>query len=163
MTENVLRFWQSLDSDELFEALFLAAPMMLHSVDRHGRFLRVSTYLAAKLGHRVEDMVGQPIVAFLTDESRAYAEQITIPEFRKKGQADSIEYDFLRKDGQILPLIVSAMVEYDEAGEYMRSLAVSFDNSTAKKFSQELQRKSKEDAIGSLVGVSLMTSTTCWP
>ena len=152
MTKNVLRFWQSLDSNELFEALFLAAPMMLHSVDERGLFLRVSTYLADKLGYSVEDMVGHPILAFLTDESRTYAEDITVPEFRKKGQADSIEYDFLRKDGQVLPVIMSAIAEYDSDGAFVRSLAVSFDNSAAKKINQELQRKSKGDAIGELVG-----------
>lgn len=152
MTESVLRLWQSLDSDELFEAVFLAAPIMLHSVDKHGQFVRVSKHLANTLGYDVDDMLGQPILAYLTEDSRAYAEQITIPEFHRKGKADSIEYDFLHKSGKILPLIVSAMVEYDKDGEYVRSLAVSFDNSTAKMINQELQRKSKVDAIGSLVG-----------
>ena len=152
MRDNVLHFWQSLDSNELFESLFLSAPMMLHSIDEHGRFLRVSTYLADKLGHSVEDMLGQPIMAFLSDESRAYAEQITIPEFHRKGQVESIELDFLRKDGEILPLILSAMAEYTENGEYVRSLAVSFDNTATKKMNQALQQKTKGEAIGSLVG-----------
>lgn len=152
VTSKVLCSWQPSGSNTAFEALFSDAPIMLHVLDKHGRYLRVSKYLADRLGYTVEDMVGQHMVDFLTPDSRAYAEQSTIPEILNSDQTGPIEVDILCKDGQILPLIVSAIAQYDEGATFDFSLVVSFDNSAARKIEQNLLEPSKNDSIGDVVG-----------
>lgn len=152
MTNKMLQFWQRLDSNDPLEPLFLAAPILLHSVDGNGAFIRVSQFLADKLGHRVEDMLGLKMLDFLTEGSRAYAEEIAIPAFRKYGSVDAVELDFVRRDGGVLPVVMSAIAEYDTKGTFVRSLAISFDNSKARQIIQDLQCKHRIEAMGELVG-----------
>ncbi len=152
MTNNILRFWQSLDSDDPLEPLFEAAPILMHSIDKDGVLLRVSRFWADKLGYRQDQMVGKPSVDFLTEGSRAYAADVVLPEFFRTGSIYNIEYDFVRKDGKVLPVLMSAIAEYSAEGEYIRSLAIMFDNSQVKKTAIALQQKQRMDAIGELVG-----------
>lgn len=152
MTNHIKGFWQSLGSNDPFDALFQAAPILLHSVDDQGRYLRISQYWADHLGYSVAELLGKPMLDFLTPESRVYAKEIAIPAFRKYGNATDIEYDFVCKNGDILPIVMAAIAEYDNGGTFVRSLAISFDNSNARKIAKELQRKHSKDAIGDLVG-----------
>lgn len=47
---------------------------------------------------------------------------------------------------------MSAVAQYDKDGTYVRSLAILFDNSEAKRVAAELEQKQRMDAIGGLVG-----------
>ena len=152
MTNNILRFWQNVGSDDPLEPLFSAAPILMHSIDVNGVLLRVSRFWAHKLGYASDEMVGRKSVEFLTEESRAYAKDAVLPEFFRTGSISNIPYDFVRKDGRVLPVLMSAIAQYDEEGEYVRSLAIMFDNTEAKRVAAELEQKQRMDAIGGLVG-----------
>ena len=152
MPNNILRFWTSAGSDHPFDALFAAAPILMHSIDAKGVLLNVSRFWADKLGYDIDEMVGRKSVEFLTEASRKFAADTVLPEFFKTGSIHNIPYDFVRKDGTTLPVLMSAIAEYDEAGSFARSLAVMFDNTEAKRVEAELRRKQREDAVGDLVG-----------
>lgn len=80
---------------------------------------------------------------------------MAIPHFFKDGSAYNVEYDFVRKDGGIIPVLMSALAEYaehDEDGVFLRSLAIVFDNTEAKRAAAELGQKQRMEAIGFLVG-----------
>ncbi|MEM9139615.1 MAG: PAS domain S-box protein [Pseudomonadota bacterium] len=82
MTNNILRFWQSLDSDDPLEPLFAAAPILMHSIDADGVLVKVSRFWADKLGYPPEEMLGRRSVEFLTEPSRRYA-SVALPTPRK--------------------------------------------------------------------------------
>ena len=152
MSNEVLKFWQSLDSDDPFEPFFAVAPILMHSIDANGVLVRVSSFWAAKLGYEPEEMVGRRSVEFLTEPSRRYAAEVKIPELFKVGSVSNVPFDFVRKDGKIVSVLMSVILEYDEAGEFVRSLAVMFDNTEAKRAAAQLQQKQRLDAVGQLVG-----------
>lgn len=152
MTNNILRFWQNIGSDDPLEPLFSAAPILMHSIDGNGTLLKVSRFWAHKLGYASDELVGRKSVEFLTEESQTYAKDVVLPEFFRTGSIYNIPYDFVRKDGKILPVLMSAIAQYDEEGEYVRSLAIMFDNTEAKRVAAELEQKHRMDAIGGLVG-----------
>ncbi|WP_299401779.1 PAS domain-containing hybrid sensor histidine kinase/response regulator [uncultured Roseobacter sp.] len=152
MTNNILRYWQSIKSDDPMQGLFSAAPILMHSIDERGILLKVSQFWADKLGYSVDDMVGRASTDFLSPASKEYAEKVVLPEFFRTGKIYNVEYDFVRKDGQTLPVLMSAMAEYNDGGAYVRSLAVMFDNTEAKHAAAELSQKQRMEAIGSLVG-----------
>lgn len=151
MTDHMLRFWQSVDSKDPFDALFLAAPILLHSLDNTGRFTRVSEFWTTKLGYKRGEMLNQRMTNFMTPSSRTFAEEISLPAFHQQGNSEGIEYDFVCKDGGILAVVMSAIAEYDETGVFTQSLAISFENSKAKQTALELQRKHQVDATGEFV------------
>lgn len=97
-------------------------------------------------------MIGKASTEFLTAESREKAIKSVLPKFYRTGSVYNVEYDFVRKDGKILPVLMSAIAEYNETGEFYRSLAVMFDNSEAKRAQAELVQSQRTDAIGRLVG-----------
>lgn len=152
MTNSILRFWRKGSSDDPMEPLFSAAPILMHSIDSKGTLIRVSQFWADKLGYKVDEMVRRPLVEFLTEPSRAVAVEVALPQFFRDGSAYNLEYDFVRKDGGIIPVLMSALAEYDEDGVFIRSLAVIFDNTEAKRAAAELGQKQRMEAIGSLVG-----------
>lgn len=151
MANNILRFWTGSGSENPFDALFAAAPILMHSIDDKGVLLEVSRFWADKLGYARDEMVGRKSVEFLTDPSREYATSTVLPEFFRAGSIYNIPYDFVRKDGSTIPVLMSAIAQYDQAGGFMRSLAVMFDNTEATRVETELRQKQRADAIGGLV------------
>ncbi|MGP6087179.1 ATP-binding protein [Antarctobacter jejuensis] len=152
MSNNILRLWQTLESEDPMEPLFVSAPVLMHSIDRNGNLLRVSHFWADMLGYEVEEMVGRKSTDFLSDASREYARKVVLPEFFRTGSIHNAAYDFVRADGTLVPVLMSAMAEYDDHGEYVRSLAVMFDNSEAQRAAAQMRQQHRLDAIGSLVG-----------
>lgn len=151
MTNNILDFWKSQNSDDPLEPFFAAAPVMMHSIDSEGTLVKVSRFWADKLGYRPEEMVGRKSTAFLTKASQEHAAEI-LPVFFEAGSIHNVDYDCVCANGTILPVLMSAIAEYDSEGRYSRSLAVMFDNTEAKRSAAELRQKHRMDAIGSLVG-----------
>ncbi len=151
MTNNILRYWKSVESDDPFEALFAAAPILMHSIDSKGILINVSRFWADKLGYEAPELIGRKSVDFLTDASRKFAMETVLPQFFKAGSIYNIPYDFVRKDGTIVPVLMSAIAQYDKEENYVRSLAIMFDNTETKRVETELRQKQRQDAIGNLV------------
>ena len=91
-------------------------PSMIHSIDNNARLLNVSNCWLEKIGYKREEGIGHKSVEFLTEESRRFAESVTIPEFMKTGYARDIPYKFITKSGQIVDVLLSAIAESDEDG-----------------------------------------------
>ena len=151
MTNNLLNYLKTAPDDP-FEPMMENAPIMMHSIDQEGRILQVSRFWASKLGYTPEEMVGRQSSDFLTDASRKKAIEDILPQFYKTGSVYNVEYDFVRKDGTEIPVLLSASASLDENGKFVRSLAIIFDNSAAKRSAAALIQSQRTDAIGQLVG-----------
>ncbi len=143
MTRNLLEHWRN-TGDDPFEVMYEHAPVMMHSIDREGRLLRVSRFWAESLGYEPEEMVGRKSVDFLTDDSRRKAVEEVLPSFMATHHCHNIRYDFVRKSGEILPVLLSATAQFDDEGQMLRSLAVMFDNSEAESARKALEEKATE-------------------
>lgn len=152
MTNSILKFWQALESSDPFDPLFEAAPVLMHAIDSSGTLVKVSQFWAAKLGYTIDEMVGHKAIEFLSEASQKHAIEVAQPQILKSGKVYNVEYDFIRKNGKVLPVLLSALSEYDREGNHVRSLAVIFDNSEAKRAAAELHQKQRMEAIGGLVG-----------
>jgi PAS domain S-box-containing protein len=100
---------------------------MLHSINRNGEIVSVSNYWSEMLGYTEQEVIGRKLTDFLTEESKKKAEQVVFPEFFRKGYCKDIPYRIIRKDGQVIDILLSAIGERDEEGEIFRTLAVSID------------------------------------
>ncbi len=150
MPNNILRFWRE-GADDPVGTLFEIAPIMMHSIDSKGILLNVSEFWSEKLGYEREEMIGRHSTDFLTAESKERANAVVLPQFFKTGRVFNVDYDFVRKSGEVLPVLMSAIAEYTKDGEFLRSLAVMFDNTENKRLTTEMHHNMRMEALGQLV------------
>lgn len=131
-------------SDERYRSLYHNTPAMLHSVDPQGRLLSVSDYWAEALGYEWDEVIGKPITGFMTPASRRFAEQAIMPAFFQSGICKDVPYQFVKKDGTIIEVALSAIAERDHQGRIVRSLSVSIDVTERKKDQAALEQAKEQ-------------------
>ena len=112
-------------------------PAMLHSIDERGRLVSVSDMWLAKLGYSREEVLGRPSADFLTAESRARAVKEVLPELYRLGRCDNVQYQMVRKDGDIIDVLLSAVMYSNPIGERV-SLTVMTDVTALKEIKHQL-------------------------
>lgn len=113
-------------------------PAMLHSIDENGLLISVSDAWLAKLGYAREEVLGRASADFLTSASREYAVNEVLPEFFRTGRSDNVQYQMVCKDGRVIDVLISAVLENNPAGEGRASLAVITDITALKKIERLL-------------------------
>ncbi len=129
-------------SEKLHRQFYEKTPAMLHSIDDQGRLANVSDAWLATMGYRREEVIGRPSTDFLTPESRRYAEEIVLPAYRSLGHCESVPYQFVTKSGDIRDIELSATSQHDDAGRFVRSLAILLDVTERKQVEQKLLKES---------------------
>ncbi len=132
------------ESEERYRFIYHNAPAMLHSVNSKGRLVSVSDHWLEVLGYERGEVIGQKLTRFLTEDSGQYVEKVVIPEFFKTGLCKDIPYQFVKKNGDTMDTLLSAIGERDKNGNVARSLAVSIDV-TERKRAEEALKHAKEE------------------
>ncbi|MBF0203366.1 MAG: response regulator, partial [Desulfamplus sp.] len=127
-------------SEERYRAMYNHTPVMLHSIDLTGKIVSVSDYWLEMMGYQRSEVIGRCSIEFLTKQSSVYAKTIVIPEFLRAGFVKDVNYQFVKKNGEIIETLLSAISERDSAGNIIRSLAVINDITDLKKGQEELQQ-----------------------
>jgi PAS domain S-box-containing protein len=142
-----------------FRQLYNDTPAMLHSVDSDIRLVQVSDYWLREMGYEREEVLGRRSFEFLTEESRQRALTEVMPDLFRTGKVRNVEYQFVRKDGSILDVMLSAIVERDADGRIVRAMAVLIDITARKRAEAERQqieeklREAKQlESLGLLAG-----------
>jgi PAS domain S-box-containing protein len=140
-----------LESEKRYRSIYHNTPAMLHSVDTKGRLISVSDNWLEVLGYNREEVIGEKLTRFFTKESRIRAEKTIFPEFFKTGMCKDIPYRFVKKNGDTMDVMLSAIGDRDDDGNITRSLAVSIDvtdrnraEESLKIAKEELSRHSKD-------------------
>jgi PAS domain S-box-containing protein len=128
------------ESEKRYRYIYENTPVMLHSIDSYGNLISVSNFWLEKLGYKRHEVLGHKSTEFLTPESQKYARQ-ALPEYFHKGFCQNIPYQFIKKDGQILDILLSAIAERDADGNIIRSLAVLIDVTESNKAKQKIQEQ----------------------
>ena len=131
---------QLAESELRVRRLYEATPAILHSIGPDGRILNVSDRWLALMGYERHEVVGRLSSDFLTQASQAHARDVVLPAFFRTGRCDRVEYEFVRRDGAAIDVLLSATLERDENGATARSLAVLEDVTATKLLEQELGR-----------------------
>jgi PAS domain S-box-containing protein len=125
-------------ADEIYD-LYNNAPCGYHSLDVNGNFLKVNQTELSWLGYKKEELIGKNFSELLTKESqKAFKKNFRM--FLERGYVKDLEYELIRKDGSIFPIILSASTLKDEKGNFLLSRSILFDITEIKKAQDELQR-----------------------
>lgn len=137
---------------EEIEDIYNHAPCGYHSLDENGIFVRINDTELKWLGERRNEVTGvKKFTDILTEKSKRKFQKL-YPAFMKEGIGKDIEYEFVRKDGSVFPVLVSATAIYDEKGQYKMSRSVVVDI-TARKMMEldilqsHLELQQKNDAL----------------
>ena len=120
--------------------LYNNAPCGYHSLDADGLIVRMNDTELTWLGYAREEIVGQRrMTDFLTPESMVVFKQ-TFGGFKAQGALENLQLDLVRRDGTVLPVLLSATVVTDASGRYMMSRSTIVDYTDRKQAELELQQ-----------------------
>jgi diguanylate cyclase (GGDEF)-like protein/PAS domain S-box-containing protein len=122
-------------------SMYETTPALLHSIDAQGRLLHVSDAWLARLGYERSEVIGRPITDFLTDDSRRRAREEVLPAFFKLGRCDDVPYEMVTRGGEIVDVLLSAILERDGLVDGERSLSVVQDVTLRRRAERELARE----------------------
>ncbi len=131
-------------SEERYRSLYNRTPAMLHSIDIDGRLISVSDYWADVLGYDRAEVTGKKLTDFMTEDSRRYAKEKVFPEFFRTGNCKEVPYRFVKKNGQEIDILLSAIADLNAEAKMTRTLAVSIDVTERKKAEEALEKAKEE-------------------
>jgi PAS domain S-box-containing protein len=110
-----------------FEGLYHSAPCGYHSLDINGRFLRINRTELQMLGYEEAEIVGcKRFVDLLVPESiQTFNDNFSI--VKTRGWIRDIEFQMVRKDGQIVPISATVVAIRDAEGNYLSSRSTVID------------------------------------
>jgi PAS domain S-box-containing protein len=131
------------ESVEEIEDLYNNAPCGYHSLDADGRVIRINNTELAWLGYARDEVVGKKRFADLLTHGSLRIFHDNYPAFKERGFVHDLEYELIRKDGTIFPVLLNATALYDADGRYVASRSTLFDI-TARKLAEKKLGESEE-------------------
>jgi PAS domain S-box-containing protein len=135
LTEKILQ-----EEVAKYHRIYETALEGIWGVDEEFRVIFVNPKMANMLGYPAEEILGHPVTDFIAAEDQDDAEQRF--EHRKTGLKEQFERRYIRKDGGIITLIVSASPVLGDDGTFKGSFAM-FTDITERKQAEETLRQSE--------------------
>jgi len=120
-------------SAEEIEDLYNRAPIGYHSVSKDGTIVRINDTELAWLGYARDEVLGKKNFADLLTLDSLNMFRATFETSKERGWVSDLEYDLVRKDGTILPVLLSATAVKDAQGNFVMSRSTIYDNTERKK------------------------------
>jgi PAS domain S-box-containing protein len=127
------------ESEKQYRMLVETMNEILVVIDENAYVTYVNKKFCEILGYRMDEAVGRPMIEFLDAASRSiFKEHINR---RKKGLSTQYELDYVHKDGQKIPAIVSGAPIFDGMGYFKGGFAVITDITKRKQAEKQLEIK----------------------
>ena len=114
---------------EELEDLYNHAPCGYHSLGADATVLRVNDTELEWFGYARDEVVGKMRITDFMTPASVQSFNRHFAQLKHAGRIQDLEMEFVRKDGQILPGLLSASAIYDEQGAYLGSRSIVQDYS----------------------------------
>ena len=129
------------DSEDRLRRLYETSPAMLHTVDPAGRLTMVSDAWLAKLGYARAEVLGRRAVEFFTPASREFAAKVGMPTVLAQGWHGELDFQMVTHSGEVIDVLLSAVVERGADGQLLRILAGLQDVTLRRRAEQALDQE----------------------
>src|SRR5271157_4741725 len=119
--------------------LYNHAPCGYHSVDKDGLFVRINDTELSWFGYTREEVIGRMKFSDLLTPESCRIFQESFPKFKANDVIRDLEFDMVRRDGTILPVLLSATAITDSAGNYVMSRSTIYDITARKQAENQIQ------------------------
>jgi len=123
--------------------LYNNAPCGYHSLNKDGVIVQINDTEVNWLGYQREEVTGKMNFADLFTPDSLQIFQENFPQFKATGVVRDLEFELIRKDGSILPVLVSGTAITDNEGNYLMSRSTVYDITERKKSEKALQESGK--------------------
>ena len=139
-------------STEEIRDLYDHAPCGYHSLDKEGGFVRINDTELGWLGYAREDVIGKVRFQDLLAPGSRSLFEVEFPRLKTEGAVRDIEFDLIRKDGTILPVLISATAITDPDGNFLMSRSMVYDMTERKRAEDEIRRLARLQAEAAELG-----------
>nr|WP_320113944.1 EAL domain-containing protein [uncultured Desulfuromonas sp.] len=133
-----------------FLRLYHTAPIMLHSMDDHGKILHVSDHWLRVLGYERHEVLGRGINEFFTEESRRRGRDEIHAKLFISGSVKDVPFQMISKQGVIHDILLSATTHYNANGAFLCSQVVMVDMTEKQRDEQRIRQLAYEDTLTAL-------------
>jgi PAS domain S-box-containing protein len=130
-------------ADEISE-LYNNAPCGYHSLGADGLFIRLNDTELKWIGYERDEIVGRKKWRDLLAPDSQINYDKHFPIFKKQGWINDLEFDVIRKDGSIFPVLLNSTAVWDKEGNFIESRATIFDITELKKARSGLEETNLE-------------------
>lgn len=126
-------------ADEI-EDLYNHAPCGYHTLDPEGKIVRMNQTELTWLGYSAEEVIGKMRFTDLLSPASRSAFEADFQRPGQQGEFHDREYELVRRDGSILPVLASASAIRDSEGHHAYSRVTLFDYSERRRVEESLRQ-----------------------
>ncbi len=130
-------------SAERIHDLYNNAPAGYHSLDKDGVYAQVNDTELAWIGYTRDEVIGKMKFSDLLSPESLEDFVRNFPLFKQRGWLKDVEADIVRKDGTIMPVLVSATALKDEEGNFLMSRTTMFDITQVRRLQNAIAESEK--------------------
>lgn len=123
--------------EKLYRTLYNNTPVMMHSADADGNLTNINDFWLETLGYSYVEVIGRGQFDFLSPASRSLAEETILPEFAETGYLRDVPLQFIKKNGELIDVLLSA-VEQRDTEQHLLSSFVFMVDVTERRRSEEI-------------------------
>jgi PAS domain S-box-containing protein len=102
--------------EEMMRTGWQDSPIAIHQIDETGVISGVNKRWLEVFGYTREEVIGKPADFLMTSESAELAMLVVIPEFWEQGFCPKVSYQYKKKNGTIVDVILNCVETTDEDG-----------------------------------------------
>ena len=126
-------------SEMRFREIYEKSPVMMHSINQNGVILNVNKKWLEVLGYTREEVIKRGLDLIMVPDSARRAFSDILPRFWKVGKVCDVPYQYMRKDGTVIDVLLDSTVMNDPDWGSV-SLSVIRDVTDQKKAERALKR-----------------------
>jgi PAS domain S-box-containing protein len=151
-------------SAEEIKDLYDRAPCGYHSLDSNGVYVRINDTELQWLGYSRDEVLGKIRFSDLLSGRSTQVFSDNFPQFKERGWVNNLEFEMVRKDGTLLPVLLNATAIRDEAGNFLMSRSIVHDMTERKQTQERIDHLASivESTGDAVIGKTLDGETLSW-